>query len=116
MTALHILQHALGVDEHGQGDQYRSHFVTGAGSDDHPTCLALVEQRLMTRRDGASLPFGGNDLFHVTELGRAYVADHSPPPPKLTRAQMRYRAWLNISDVTGETFLEFLKRRPTPAC
>lgn len=94
MSALHILQHALGVDEYGQGEHYRTHFVTGLGSDDHPTCMGLVADGLMTRRDGATLPFGGDDLFHVTPSGQAYVAEHSPPSPKLTRGQRRYRAWL----------------------
>lgn len=112
---LSILQHALGVDKYGQGEQYRTHFVTGAGSDDHPTCLTLVEAGLMTRRAGDTLPFGGDDLFHVTEAGRAYVADHSLAPPKLTRGQRRYRAWLSVSDVTGESFFEFLHRGRLPA-
>src|SRR6478609_3022343 len=40
---LHILQHSLGLDEHGRGTMYRSHFVTGEGSKDHADCMALVE-------------------------------------------------------------------------
>ena len=32
-SRLSILQHALGVDQYGQGEQYRSHYVTGPGSD-----------------------------------------------------------------------------------
>jgi hypothetical protein len=91
---LHILQHSLGVDQHGRGDQYRSHFVTGEGSDDHPICMALVAEGLMKcRRDVQTL--GGMDLFHVTEEGRRYVEVNSPPAPKLTRSQKRYAAYLN---------------------
>ena len=30
---------------------------------------------------------------------------------KLTRGQRRYREWLDVSDATGETFGDFLKRR-----
>lgn len=92
---LDILQHALGVDQHGRGEQYRSHFVTGAGAADHAICLELVAEGLMTRRAGETLPFGGDDLFHVTDAGRDFVAQHSPPPPRLSRAQRRYRAWLD---------------------
>ena len=108
---LHILQHALGVDAYGRGDQYRSHFVTGAGSDDHPGCMRAVEQGLMTRRDGATLCFGGDDLFHVTPAGRDYVAANSPPPPKLSRGQRRYQAYLDAD--CSLTFREWLD---TPWC
>jgi hypothetical protein len=106
---LHILQHSLGVDQHGQGDQYRNHFVTGAGSIDHPDCMALVEAGLMNVR--LSPPhYGGMDYFHVTDAGKRYVAENSPPPPKLTAGQKRYRRWLDVSDATGETFAEFCRR------
>ena len=105
---LEILQHALGVDRYGQGTQYRSHFVTGVGSTDHPDCMALYEAGLMSRRDGATLPFGGDDLFHVTDAGRAYVAEHSPPPPKLTRSQQRYRRYLDAD--CSLSFGEYIAR------
>lgn len=107
---LHILQHSLGVDRHGQGEQYRRHFVTGPGSVDYADCMALTEAGLMTRRSASDLS-GGMDLFLVTPAGRAYVAEYSPPPPKLTRGQRRYREWLDVSDATGETFMEFCRRR-----
>lgn len=110
MSGLHILQHALGVDQHGCGDQYRSHFVTGEGSKDHPTCMTLVEQGLMTRRAGSTLPFDGDDLFHVTDDGRAYVAEHSPAPPKLTAGQKRYRDWLDGA-ADWMSFGDWLKSR-----
>jgi hypothetical protein len=107
MSELHILQHALGVDQHGRGDQYRSHFVTGAGSDDHPICMALTERGLMKRWDGATLSFGGDDFFRVTDAGRAYVAEHSPAPPKLTRSQQRYQRYLDAdSNLTFRDWLD----------
>jgi hypothetical protein len=106
MSELHILQHSLGVDQYGQGDQYRQHFVTGEGSDDHPTCLALTERGLMTRHDGGGLSLGGMDLLVVTPAGRAYVAEHSPAPPKLTRSQRRYQRWLDAD--CSMTFREWL--------
>jgi hypothetical protein len=107
---LHILQHSLGVDKHGQGRQYRNHFVTGEGSIDHPDCSALVRAGLMTRQKGGALT-GGDDAFFVTDAGKLYVAENSPPPPKLTRSQQRYRDWLRVSDATGESFIEFCRRK-----
>jgi hypothetical protein len=38
---------------------------------------------------------GGDGCFIVTDAGRAYVAKHSPPPPKLTRSQRRFQAFLD---------------------
>ncbi|RSY83139.1 hypothetical protein DAH66_12785 [Sphingomonas koreensis] len=93
--ALHILQHSLGVDQHGEGEQYRNRFVTGEGSVDYPVCVALVVVGLMTRRAGKGPPFGGMDFFFVTDAGKAFVAEHSPPAPKLSRSKQRYRRYLN---------------------
>ncbi|MFS0771008.1 hypothetical protein [Sphingomonas sp. 1P08PE] len=69
--------------------------------------MALVAEGLMTRRDGASLPFGGMDLFHATDAGRTYVAAHSPAPPKLTRGQRRYQAWLDAD--SSLSFIDYLR-------
>jgi hypothetical protein len=103
---LHILQHALGLDAHGQGSAHRNHFVIGPGDSDHRECVALVADGLMTRRTGSDLT-GGDDLFTVTEAGRAFVAEHSPSPPRLTRGQERYRRFLNAD--SGMTFGEWIK-------
>lgn len=103
---LHILQHSLGVDQHGRGEQYHNHFVTGEGSTDYPHCMALVEAGLMTRRAGNALS-GGDDVFFVTDAGKAYVAENSPPPPKTTRSQRRYQAFLD-SD-TSQSFLDWVR-------
>lgn len=78
---LHILQHSLGVDRFGRGEQYRNHFVTGEGSVDHPICMEAVERGLMHRRSGDALT-GGDDLFTVTDAGKAWVAEHSPKPDR----------------------------------
>ena len=103
---LHILQHSLGLDQRGQGTSYRNHFVTGPGSTDHDDCTALVNAGLMTRRTGHPLA-GGDDVFNVTASGRSAVAGHSPPLPKLTRAQQTYRDWLQCDiDVP---FIEYAK-------
>ncbi|CAN5571841.1 hypothetical protein BH10PSE14_BH10PSE14_06160 [soil metagenome] len=102
---LHILQHSLGVDQYGQGERYRNHFVTGPGSTDYRDCMSLVAQGLMTRRPGSPLT-GGDDLFRVTPEGQQFVTAHSPAPPKLSRSQKRYRAWLDAD--CGFSFAEYL--------
>jgi hypothetical protein len=104
---LHVIQHSLGVDEYGDGDQYRNHFVTGEGSIDYPVCMDAVARGLMSRRDGNPLT-GGDDLFLVTAAGRQWMTANSP---KLSRAKRRYRDWLRVSDATNETFIEYLRRK-----
>ncbi len=108
---LHILQHSLGLDQFGQGDQYRNRFVTGEGSDDYGDCMDLVAGGLMVRRDGRRLPFGEMDLFHVTDAGKAFVAEHSPHPPKITSSQKRYQAWLD-GPADWMSFGDFLRTLP----
>jgi len=108
-SKLQILQHSLGVNQYGQGNQYRNHFVTSKGSTDYPNCEALVAAGLMTRFPPRALT-GCSDCFIVTAAGRAYVAEHSPKPPKLTQGQQRYRAWLSAD--CDMKFGEWLKNRP----
>jgi hypothetical protein len=112
---LHILQHSIGADEYGHivRGGGRNYFVTGEGSDDYPHCMALVSAGLMTRRAGSAIS-GGDDIFHVTEAGRKYVAEHSEQPPKLTASQRRYQAYLDAD--TCMTFGEWLKCRESRAC
>lgn len=110
---LHVLQHALGRDErgqsrHGRGD-YRNHFCAGEGSEDFATCREAVAQGLMVEHPPSALS-GGDSVFVVTDAGKAYVAEHSPPAPKLTRDQRRYRAWLDAD--CGLTFGEWLRAGP----
>jgi hypothetical protein len=73
--------------------------------------MALVEQGLMMRRDGSPLT-GGDYLFRVTEAGKRFVADNSPAPPKLTRAQQRYREYLDAD--SSLNFGEWMKFRSSP--
>jgi len=92
---LKILQHALGMDEYGRsGRGERNHFVTGPGSTDFASCVQLVDQGYMTRRSGSAL-YGGDDIFHATDVGRLAAQTCSPNPPRLTRSQKRYRAFLD---------------------
>jgi len=102
---LEILQHALGLDKYGHGSFYRNHFVTGPGSDDYHDCCDLVIAGLMKRTESDLT--GGDDLFFATEAGKEYVRTHSPPPPKLTASQRRYRRYLACD--SSMSFREFLK-------
>jgi hypothetical protein len=92
-SQLHYMQHALGLDDYGQGSWYRNHFVAGPGCDSWEALCRLVELGLMRRHEPRAL-FGGDYCFVVTEAGKQHVREHSPAPPKLSRAKARYRAWL----------------------
>jgi hypothetical protein len=104
---LHILQHSLGVDEHGRGEQYRNHFVTGKGSHDWPACNELVAQGLMTVRRNHHLS-GGDDCFWVTDAGRQYILENSPKQPKLNKAKARYARFREYGD-GFESFIEYCR-------
>lgn len=107
-SKLHILQHSLGLDQYGDGNQYRNRFVTGPGSKDYDDCCALVDAGLMHNK-GAGILTEGDICFVVTPAGVYYVALNSPlrpPAPKLTRSQKRYREWLD-SDC-GLSFAEWI--------
>ena len=103
---LHILQHSLGVNQYGQGRQYRNHYV--AGFDDQDKCRELVALGYMTERTGSELT-GGDPIFLVSAQGRDAVALESPSPPKKTRSQRRYEKYL--ASEPGMPFGEWLKRR-----
>jgi hypothetical protein len=95
--SLHVLQHALGMDDYGRqpdGD-YRNHYVTDEGCDGWDLCMAHVDAGRM-RRHGPRDLFGGptSYCFVVTEAGREFVREHSPKPPKVSRSKARYRRWL----------------------
>ena len=99
---LEILQHSLGVDRYGQGQMYRNHFC--AGGSDEDICRQLVALGYMTTFTRSYLPYYN---CTVTEAGKAAVREQSPPPPKLTRSQQRYRRFLNMD--TGYSFKEWLE-------
>lgn len=104
---LHILQHTTGMDQHGRfkgGEQYRNHFV--AGRDDETTCRELVALGYMAEHDMGALS-GGMPCFSATRAGIQAAQEASPPPPKLTRGQRRYRAWVKAD--CGLSFGEWLR-------
>lgn len=105
MTAaqLEILQHSLGVDKCGQGEMYRNHFC--AGGDDEPICRELVALGYMVQHPTTKwLPYFN---CSVTDEGKRAMLAESPAPPKLTKAQKRYRDFLKAD--TGMSFIEWLK-------
>lgn len=105
---LHILQHSLGVDQYGQGRQYRNHFVTGKDSTDWPWCQMLVTHGLMKDHGPRELA-GGMTTFTVTPRGIDAVAFLSPKPPKLSPGKARYREWLSVACDLGYSFIEWLR-------
>lgn len=115
--ALSVLQHTLGLDSWGkskspsQPDGYRNHFVAEEGHHEWGILMLLVQHGLMDQHAPFALS-GGSPWFSVTGAGRAYVAQYSPKPPKLTKAQERYQRFLDLSDVMPDlTFKQFVTRR-----
>lgn len=104
---LHILQHSLGLDQYGQGTWYRNHYVCGPGQGGYLDCCALVLAGLMQEHPPSELT-GGDSCFVVTSEGKEAVRTHSPKPPRVTRAQKRYREWLGAD--CGLTFKQWLQR------
>ncbi len=107
---LHILQHALGLDQHGQGTQFRNHFV--AGGKDLEVCREAVAQGFMTEH-AATCISGGQPWFSVTKAGVSHVASTSPSPPKLSRSQQRYRRFLQYRD-GFDNFLHYCRWDANP--
>jgi len=104
---LHILQHALGVDQYGQGSQYRNHFATGPGVKDFLKCQELAERGFM--KDLGTRPLWGDQhCFVVTPEGIQAVALESPRPPKVSRSKARYRRYLEYGD-SFDSFLDFCR-------
>lgn len=101
---LEILQHALGVDKYGRGQQHRNHFC--AGFDDEPTCRELVAMGFMETFEREWLPYYN---CTVTRLGKSEMFRQSPAPPKLTRSQIRYRRFLDAD--SGMSFGEWMRRQ-----
>jgi hypothetical protein len=105
MTAdqLHILQHALGVDKFGLGEQFRNHYVGGAEK-----CRPLVAMGLMLEMKPRSIS-GGDPWFIVTPEGKKAVKDESPKPKRMTRSQQRFSDYRDFDDAYHCTFKEFLQ-------
>jgi hypothetical protein len=103
-TLLHILQHALGLDKHGEGKQHRNHYV--AGGDDITRCTELVEMGFMFKHPGTNIA-GGLPWFHVTPAGIEAVSQQSPKRPKRSKPQQRYQAYHDAD--SNMSFGEWIK-------
>nr|WP_308006515.1 hypothetical protein [Xanthomonas albilineans] len=103
---LRILRHSLGIGNDGHSPCYRNHFVTGVGCNNHPLCVQLVALGFMTKHKGNALT-GGDDLFTVTDAGRA--AARPTTPNRLSRSQQRYREFLDAD--SGMSFGEWIRQR-----
>lgn len=117
---LHILQHSLGANRHGQpahgprpdeGDGCwwfsRNRFLTDPDCPDGRECRTLVAAGLMRDR-GVQRLTDGMHCYTVTLAGRDAMMAQSPKAPKLTRGQQRYRQWR--AEDGGESFGEWLLR------
>ena len=100
---LHILQHALGVDSYGLGEQYRNHYVGGAAK-----CRPLVALGYMIEMKPRAIS-GGDPWFMVTPEGKKAVRDESPKPKRMTRSQKRFSDYRDFDDAYHCTFKEFLQ-------
>ncbi len=74
---IHILQHSLGVDKYGKGEQYRNRFITGPDGDDFKCCRELVENGFMGDH-GPQEMMSGMHYFYVTKSGIEIMVKNSP--------------------------------------
>ena len=63
-----LARHALGLPNNRR-KSYRNAFVTGKSTSDHPHWMAMVASGDATRRDGKTIPYGGDDIFYLTRAG-----------------------------------------------
>lgn len=119
---LHILQHSLGLDQHGRPPKgyrgnsdddfpgcYRNRFITGADSPDGLKCQELVRQGFMVDH-GPQSAMGGMNGYSVNQAGFEAVKRHSPSAPRISRGKARWRAFRRLREVCpGLTFPAFLK-------
>ena len=100
---LEILQHALGIDGERHRVPWRNSYCSYF---DDPKLEAMVAAGLMKR--GSSINGQRDRYYHVTDEGQHIAIAALPKPP--SKKRQRYLDWLRISDATGETFGEYLKR------
>lgn len=112
---LHILRHSLGCDQYGQTDYrgdsdrdecfgayHRNRYVSDPDLDlETLVLLGYLEDR------GAIQVYGDMHYYVVTKEGLTAMKEQSSKPPKLTRAQRRYRDWQDAD--CGLSFGEWLK-------
>jgi hypothetical protein len=92
----------MGCDQYGRGTMYRNRYV----SDPNPDLEWLCKKGWL-HDHGAYQEFGGMHYYSVTAPGVAAMKSASPLPPKLSRDQRRYQAFLAAD--SGMTFKEWLQ-------
>lgn len=102
---LQILQHALGIDQYGQGKMNRNHFC--AGGADETICRELVAMGLMWEWHQSYQEHYPYFNCSVTDEGKKAMLAASPKAPILMRSQRRYREFLRAD--TGTSFREWLR-------
>lgn len=111
-----ILLHTLGLQY--ADEPYRNHFVAGPGHADMPALLRLVEAGLMERtRTPGFLP-DADETFRATDAGKQRAlllkAKERAARPRLTKAQERYRRFMDSDGLVGDgTFRDFLRHDAT---
>jgi hypothetical protein len=108
---LQIIQHSLGCNEYGEcGREYRDeddgcfvYYRNRYVADPNPVLAEMVADGLLVD-NGSVKVYGGMHYYKVTKAGMDAMLANAP---RLTRAQKRYRAYLN-SD-SGMTFGQWLK-------
>lgn len=106
-----VLQHALGLSQEAPGvdplarPMTRNYFCAHGGDRDAAVCEALADAGLFVR--GGFCNEGADRFYHATDAGRAAALAALPPPPRLTRSQRRYRAFLRAD--SGLSFGEWLR-------
>ncbi len=98
---LHCLRHALGLDDNGNGREYRNYYATDPGDKTIFALEKLGDMEAYTTMDTSS----GLVYYRVTDKGKARVKACRPPP--LSRSKKRYRMFLETD--SGLSFLEWLK-------
>jgi hypothetical protein len=113
---LHIIQHSLGCDDHGQAARryrdendgrmgYYRNYYYGYNNTEMQELVRLGYMR----PGGKWEPNDKLQYFYVTPEGVKAMKQLSPPPPKLSRAQARYRQYLDAD--CNMTFGEWLQKK-----
>ena len=102
-----ILLHTLGLDAtYIQPFSYRNYFVANTDHADMPSLARLCEAGMMEERTPPSFLERGDRVFVATASGK--IIAHKKRK-RLTKAALRYRRYLNISDsFPNLTFKQFL--------
>lgn len=65
---IELARHALGLPNKMRMS-YRNRFVAGEGHEDYADWMQMVADGNAGKRDGGTLPYGGDSLFWLTETG-----------------------------------------------